>query len=209
MSQEQQAQQGQSQERKAAVIVMKDGKPYGTKQSASMALANLGLDPSTFRVAPHPSGDGWCITDAQERQGEKDTGAEKPAKAAETVPPDWAQYSTENPPPGVDPKDLFCRVKFQPKQNEFDPQDVFLSVNGNPLIIERGKMVVIPYPYAVAADHAVFDKFKVEPGQERKVVAHIKKYPYDWLGWATRAEYQRMLREGNEAQRKALDQAMR
>lgn len=91
----------------------------------------------------------------------------------------------------------YYRVRFHPKSEKNQPNDVMLSVNGETLIMPRAVETIIPSRFKECADHATYPEFRQLPNQPRKVVAHIKVFPYDLLGEATEAEFRQMLNEGN------------
>lgn len=97
----------------------------------------------------------------------------------------------------------FYRVRFHNKSASTDSDDVQLAVNGDPLVLERGKETIIRERYKVCADNAAFPTFTQEPGRNRKVTGEIHLFPYDLLGEATEEEYKKLLREGNKATRDA------
>lgn len=92
----------------------------------------------------------------------------------------------------------FVRVIFDARTDTQEPNDVYLSHNGDPLLIQREQEVIIPRKYLEVADHTLRQKFRQLPGQTRKTIAHVKTYTYRVLGPATREEYERMKREGTK-----------
>jgi len=132
-------------------------------------------------------------------QGTKE--AQKPKSEEESIKPE-VQASAEVKKPVKKPaskkggKERFFRVKFADKRSPNDSDDVVLSVNGEVRHIQRGKEVVLPERYLICADNASFPQFTQMPGEARKIVGHIKVFPYDRIGEATEKDYREMLREG-------------
>lgn len=90
-------------------------------------------------------------------------------------------------------------VKFHPKSDPMAPDDVVLAVNGEVLQIRRNERIPIAARFLEAADHATYKHYTQQPGQNRKVDAVIRKYPYDVLGDATRDDFVRWKRAGTRA----------
>jgi hypothetical protein len=97
------------------------------------------------------------------------------------------------------PKEKYFRVSFQARATENDPEDVTLSVNGETLVIQREKEVIIPGRFKECADHALIRKFKQLPDMPRKIEAPIKLFPYSQLGEATEEEYLAAKAAGDKA----------
>ena len=94
--------------------------------------------------------------------------------------------------------DKYLRVKFHAKSNVNDTDDVILSVNGEVLVIERQKPVVIPEKFVVCAENARYQQFRQMPNQPRKVVGEVLIYPFDRLGEATQEEFLSMKSTGTK-----------
>lgn len=98
----------------------------------------------------------------------------------------------------VPPKEKYWWVTFNERSNETDPEDVQLSVNGETLIIQRGKKVIIPDRYKECAEHALIQKFVQLPDKPRKHLSPIMKFPFTTHGEATEAEFRKMKTEGTK-----------
>jgi hypothetical protein len=90
----------------------------------------------------------------------------------------------------------FFRGRFAAKANVNDPDSVKLSVQGEILVFQRDVDTIIPEPYLVVAQNAKHPKFTVEPGQGRKVVGWISRYPFNKTGEATYEEFKTLFDEG-------------
>lgn len=106
---------------------------------------------------------------------------------------------------GEDPAvpETYHRVRFANKGHENDTEDVILSVNGEVLTIMRDEEVIIPGRFKEAADHAQIQKFKKEPGKQRKKRAPVQTYPYSLIGDSTEKDYTDMKAEGKRASQAA------
>ncbi len=107
-------------------------------------------------------------------------------------------------PAKQDPVRRFKRVKFHSKSDKNQPNDVVLSVNGHTLLLKRDMPVVLPEPFLIAADNATYNQYQTGSGS-RKVIAKVRRYPYDMLGDATEEEYQQMLSDGSRKQAEARE----
>ena len=99
------------------------------------------------------------------------------------------------------PKEKYFRVIFQARATENDLEDVQLSVNGETLIMQREKEVIIPGRFRECADHALITKFKQLPDQPRNLLAPIRIFPYSVMGEATEQEYLTQKAEGDKKSR--------
>lgn len=101
------------------------------------------------------------------------------------------------------------RVVFANKTNKNDTDDVVLSVNGEVMVIQREKEIVIPERYKVCADNALQAQFRQMPGETRKIVGYVMAYPYRLLGDATWEEWMAYRRRGAEANRRYTESTMK
>lgn len=101
-------------------------------------------------------------------------------------------------------KEKYYRMKFHAKSSPNDEDNVVLSVNGETVLIERQKEVVLPERYKVCAENARSPQFRQMPNQTRKIVGEVITFPFDLLGEGTEAEYLDMKRTGTQATRDAL-----
>ena len=92
----------------------------------------------------------------------------------------------------------FHWVRFHAKSNPEDQDDVHLIVNGEVLVMQREKKVVVPSHFLEAADHGTYIKFRQLPNKPRKVMGRIKTFPYDKLGDATEKEFREQKRAGTK-----------
>lgn len=191
-----------SQEQKRVEIVSNEGVPFKTTKAGKAAMVGKGLDPMQYTVVQ--KGDGYIITTVEDAL----------KMAQDTTKPTTGPVEVKATAPSVEPVTDhgypckgWSRVRFHAKGHDTDPNDVILSVNGDTLVLMRNKIVIIPNSFRECADHATYEKFEVQPGQERKVSAVIQKYPYDYLGIATEAEYRTMRDAGNKTQAASLAQA--
>ena len=154
------------QEPQQKTMVASSGEPFKTDSAASSARAAKGLSPHAWEVLPLVAGkpkSGFVLSRV------------KPGIAAEIIPPA--------------PKEKFYRVKFQSKSQPNDQTDVTLSVNGDPLTIQREKVVIIAERYKECAEHATYPTFRQVPNEARKETGNVRIFPFDVLGAATEAEF--------------------
>jgi len=105
------------------------------------------------------------------------------------VQPEYVPPNKPDKPEYVPPDKRFYIVKFSAKSSPNDTDDVILSVNGETLIAQRAREVIIPARFRECADHATYPQTRQLPGQNRKIVAQIKTYPYELIGEATEKDY--------------------
>lgn len=95
-------------------------------------------------------------------------------------------------------------VVFQERANPEEEEDVMLSVNGEPIVIQRGKKVPIPARYKECADHTTKTVFRQMPNQPRMEVGTVKLFPYSEYGEASEEEYLEFKKEGNKITKQEL-----
>lgn len=79
------------------------------------------------------------------------------------------------------PREQYHRVMFSAQSSENDTIDVHLIVNGEGLIIQREKPVVLPDKFLEVARHGYYVKYKQRPDVPRKIVAKVQTYPFSVL----------------------------
>lgn len=100
----------------------------------------------------------------------------------------------------------YYRVRFSARSSVNDTEDVQLSVNGETLVIQREKEVVVPHRFLECADHAEYLQFRQVPNAPRKVVGKVKVYPYERIAEASADEYHKQKTSGT---RKLMDDIKR
>ena len=93
----------------------------------------------------------------------------------------------------------YWEVVFAPASSHTDPKDVQLTWEGQCLIIQRMKEVVLPGFYLEVADNATKDNYIQTPEMGRKKVGIIQMFPYTTLREATRDEYLAQKASGDKA----------
>ena len=100
----------------------------------------------------------------------------------------------------------YFKVRFHERQTSTEPMNVTLGINGDILVIQRGKEVILPEEFVELARSCVIRfNFPVPEGQKtvrKKSVIH--RCSFDLLGEATEAEYLKMRKEGTEKTLKDL-----
>lgn len=153
-----------------------NGDPYKSLKMATMALETKDLDPDVYKAMP-------IKNEKKEVTG----------------------YCIQFMDFGIPEKYRgYWRVKFNAKTTPNDSDDVQLMVNGETLIMQREKEVVLPGKFLENADHATYLHFRQVPHQPRKVVGRIKTYPYERIGKATRQEYDQQRTEGTKKTRQNI-----
>lgn len=99
----------------------------------------------------------------------------------------------------------YFEVVFAEKSNENDTIDVQLCVNGEALTIQRGRPVVVPQRYLEAADHTKSEVISQEPGKDRKTVAWVQTFTYTKLREATKEEFYRLKKHGDQQTKEARE----
>ena len=95
----------------------------------------------------------------------------------------------------------FWEVVFAPMKSESDTKDVELHWEGQCLLIQRQKPVVLPGFYIEAADNATRDHYTHIKGQGRKKVGVIQQYPYTVMREATFDEFTEQKKAGDKIMR--------
>jgi|GEM_PF-1694549 len=92
----------------------------------------------------------------------------------------------------------YWQVKFNAKTTPNDSDDVQLVVNGETLIMQREKKVILPGRFLENADHATYLHFRQVPHQPRKIVGKIKTYPYERIRASSKQEYDQQRVDGTQ-----------
>lgn len=101
----------------------------------------------------------------------------------------------------------YYKVTFSMKGRPDDDEDVTLVVNGETLLIQRGKRVIIPERFKECAEHATYPIFRQKPNESRKQVGVMQTFLFSVDGEATEEEYKKQLADGNRISKEALAQA--
>lgn len=109
-------------------------------------------------------------------------------------------------PKAIVENEKYYRVTFNAKAHPNDYDDVVLIVNGETLVMQREKEVIIPERFKECADHTKYPHFVQLPNQPRKIDAWIHTFPYQMKGEATKAEYEAFKKSGNNVTQKHIRQ---
>jgi hypothetical protein len=167
-----------SQERNSQELVTKDtGEGYATETATLSALTKAGLDKKDYTIIPYEGGF-----------------AAKKKNATQDPEPEKKEVSAEK----------FFRVRFHAKSHSTQQDNVELSVNGETLLIEREKVIVIPERFIECANHATYPQFKQLPNAPRKIVGRVMIFPFDILGEGTKMDFLKQKTSGTKENEKAL-----
>ena len=101
-------------------------------------------------------------------------------------------------------KAKYVRVRFESKSDPAAPNDVAIGVQGFVVKCQRNVETIVPDFILRAADTATYPKYRVVPGEGRKVDTVIRKYPYTIIGDSSLAEFQALFAQGNKKTRAAI-----
>ena len=169
----------------------KDGKPFKTEELAAKFIAENNMSEDQWGIYPSDGGFGVMtykeIAIRQQAQHE----AEKNAQAST-----------------VEPMEYWV-IKFSAKGHQNDLNKVPVGVNGKILYVSRGIEVVLPQNYLDVIDSACQTDWQESPDPTQAVVAAgtIKRYPYERVKKAKKADYEKMLKMGNTITWKAVESA--
>lgn len=100
----------------------------------------------------------------------------------------------------------YYKVRFHERTSTTEPANVTLGINGEILVIQRGKEVILPEEFVELARSCVI-RFNYPVPEGQKTVRKKFTMPrcsFDLLGETTEAEYLKMKREGTEQTLKDL-----
>jgi len=117
----------------------------------------------------------------------------------EVIQVDDGGFALKERPPA--PEEEYYVVRFSAKASKSDSDDVQLTVNGETLLMQREKEVIVPERFLECADHATFNQYKSVPGQALKVTSKIKTYPYERIRKSTEKEYRKAKNAGTKTSR--------
>jgi len=174
------------------LIYAQSGEPFRGKQAAEAAMARKALSPDDYKVIPLDTG-GFVIsrmTPLVSRNAEHKedvTPVVKEKVASET------------------PREKYFEVRFSAKSNPIDSDDVVLAVQGETLVIQREKNIVLPERFLECADHTRYPKFTQEPGKDRKTGSMIMTFPYQRIREATEEEYLQQKTSGTKKVKRDIE----
>ena len=173
-----------------------DGKPFANEKLANEYIKKQELDPTLFKAYRHQGG--WCVFNLSVLPN----GMKEMLEAANEKPDTVAAPAAASKE--VHECDKFYRVIFQAKTNPNDEDDVPLSVNGVTILSKRDVEVILPGSYLEVADHTVKSQYEQKPGHDRKIVGKVRKFMYQRIGEATRAEFEKFKKTGNATRDKEI-----
>ena len=127
--------------------------------------------------------------------------AEKSPEVAEVAEVAKVEEKVAPPPKAVVSEEKYFWVIFNPKTSEYDTEKVLLTVNGEQLVITRGKEVPVPERYLECARHTTRPVYRQDPGKDRKIVSYVSTYSYNVVREATEEEFEQEKSKGNKIQR--------
>jgi hypothetical protein len=101
-------------------------------------------------------------------------------------------------------KAKYHRVIFDAKSDPMAPNDVVLSNQGFVVKCQRNVETIVPDFILGVANDATYSKYRIVPGEGRKVEAKIRKYPYRIVGDASLAEFKNLFAQGTKKTRAAV-----
>lgn len=129
-----------------------------------------------------------------------ESGESVAAAAAATAKPAQVQSAAVD----MFTKAKYKRVIFEAKSDPIAPNDVVLSVQGFVVKCQRDIETIVPDFILEAADNAVYPKYRIVPGEGRKIETKIKKYPYRIIGDASLNEFKMLFAQGTKKTRAAV-----
>jgi len=174
------------------VLLSAQGEPYKTETAAKMAMAKKKLSVSANKVVPYKDGYGIVVRCDNNSEAEESLDSRKPADAASSIGSVKDTETTRQMK-----KMEYKVVVFQEKTSENQLDDVPLGFNGNVMLYQRGKRVIASSGHLESADHGVIKKHKLIPGEERKVVGRVKKFPYVVVRESNYAEFTAYRQKGS------------
>jgi len=182
------------------LILTNANEPFKTPASANLVKTNAvkrgAMDPRDYEIMPYTLGDkeGYALVRkgsqvAAKLQSEGAEPVETATDPTRQVLTDDKRKSEEGLTPAGLPVNGYSVVVFHEKPHQDLQNDVILGHNTEVIQCQRGVEVIIPNKYLGVADDGIFRKFKVIPGEDRKVSSVIQHYPYTRIREATKEEY--------------------
>lgn len=106
--------------------------------------------------------------------------------------------SKKKEPTGPVPyKEKYFFVTFSAKTDKYQPDDIVVTCNSEILVMQRTVKTIVPQRFLGIIDCATYPELTQKPGQPRKIVAYVTKYPYMNHGEATEQEFNNFRNAGN------------
>lgn len=171
------------------IIFNETGKPFATQASARATRTKKSLDAQTWEA----------LFVAGARTAEDPDGLDGSGYVLHRKKPEDISQK------GTQPEEEYWLVQFSAKASVNDTDDVQLAVQGETLVIQREKSVVLPYRFLDCANHARYPHFRQLPNKPRKIVAWIQTYPYQKVRKATKEEFEAQKRDGTKKVRRDIE----
>jgi len=155
-----------------SIKIIKDGngKAWEHKEDAFRCL----IERQLMDYAPYETKDGWVLKLTTEI-------AKKTLEVVKT--PEKRKYK---------------KVRFQPRTDQSDPEQVVVAVNSEMLVFTRGLETMIPVPHLEVLDNAKHMTHFFD-GENVLKEGEIHRYAYSDLGEVTENEYKAFLKEGTDS----------
>lgn len=154
-------------------IVSKDGSPFKTLTAAKVAFTKLGLSVDEYAVEEVEDSGGFRII-------KRDGSIAEPVVVGADGKIKMGDYPVIMIAPG----------------GKGELKKVPIGVGGVVLNVERGKQVCIPFTYVDVLDHTIEVIYpEVDEGEEAEPYKR-PRYSYTFIRNGTRAEFERMIKEG-------------
>lgn len=198
------------------IILTNSGQPFQDERTARFAAKRKGIE-DTHEPVQAADGNGWIL----KRITHTESTAESPL--VETVdaggsgpqPPQPegtmtieellgnTQTQTDRPFETEPSGETYWWVMISGARGPSDDRAAYVSVNGQPLMVQREKRVPLPGRYVKALNDARIPQFSNERGRLNSIVGYSLQYPFTVIGKATQAEFLRWRAEGTTINREA------
>lgn len=161
------------------------GKPFVSQNDARVEFERRKLNPERWEILISKNEGGWVIArpDAAAR-----------IRALESKPDETGNHADD----WIDPDKVYW-VKFNPKSNPEDTDDVFLGINNDQILIQRDKRIPLKGYFVRMAMQTISPIYVQIPGESRKIISWICTYPPTVMGVATDADWLRYRPKLNKA----------
>jgi hypothetical protein len=174
------------------------GTPFQSEDLARKYMIRNGLNSELFSVEKYQGG--WALMGAPVEPGAASESEQVGDSGAPSGPVGIRTLPDQPVTAAVDDGERYHWVRFMLAASDNDPKDVELTVNGDPLIIQRGVEVPLPQRYLECADHATHEVMM--PGESgvlgagRSKPRRVQLFPYERLEGrrCTRDDFLKFLR---------------
>jgi hypothetical protein len=98
----------------------------------------------------------------------------------------------KEPKKNYDLPEKWALIRLEQKRQEYDIDDVPVCCNGHNVLLKRGMWVPINWAFVEVLKNAKHPQYHNKPGEQRKVVGMVTRFPYQGPFEITKEEFKQL-----------------